>query len=385
MPKPSFEWPWSRANGGIVERKLAPSHRDGPQLPCKVSGMPRLIQALPNGALDLIGDVHGELEALLRLLHRLGVDVERARAPRHLVFVGDLIDRGPDSVGVVEVVERLMQAGVASVVAGNHELNLLAGERKEGNGWFWGDANDHAQFDLRQAAFPSRLADTREQAKIRALFSELPLVLMRDDLRVVHASWDPEAAAKLPEDGDIAKLAAFWEERLEGELQASGLRDRAADERAAFAGLTDERIPPTRHLAAVAAEDAAYQRLNPIKLLTSGAEVEVAPGGHFFVGGKWRFVTRDRWWKRPVDRPTVIGHYWRRREHLTEGRPDVWDDVPPFAWAGDVYCVDYSVGRRFLERFRGRTEKFHGGLGALRWPEREVVFDDRDGSIPTGE
>ncbi|MBM4381406.1 MAG: metallophosphoesterase, partial [Deltaproteobacteria bacterium] len=94
--------------------------------------MPRLFQLLPGGPLDIIGDVHGEAEALLRLLARLGVDVGRRRAARPLVFVGDLVDRGPDSVTVVEVVSRLQEAGLAHCVAGNHELNALAGESKEG-------------------------------------------------------------------------------------------------------------------------------------------------------------------------------------------------------------------------------------------------------------
>lgn len=345
--------------------------------------MPRLIRRLPEGPLDIIGDVHGELEALLALLHRLGVDADRRTAPRHLVFVGDLIDRGPDSVAVVALVEWLVHAGVASVVAGNHELNVLAGDHKEGNGWYWGDASDHVQFDQRRATFSSRLASATERAAIGAFLSELPLVLERDDLRIVHACWDPVAAAKLPQEGSIAALAAGFQQALDAELVSSGLRERAAEERAAFAQLQDQRTEPTRHLAAVAEEDSVHQLRNPVKLLTSGAEVAVLPGSHFFIGGKWRFVTRDRWWRRPVDRPTVVGHYWRRRGAPIEGRADVWDDLPPFDWSGNVFCIDYSVGRRFLERLRGRASNFNGGLGALRWPEREVVFDDRPAPEPT--
>ncbi|MDP2315894.1 MAG: hypothetical protein Q8P41_23565, partial [Pseudomonadota bacterium] len=155
-----------------------------------------------------------------------------------------------------------------------------------------------------------------------------------------------------------------------------------------FAGLRDRAVRPDRHLPAVAEADAAHQLRNPVKLLTSGAEVEVPVGGHFFVSGKWRFVARDRWWRRPVDRPTVVGHYWRRRGPPIEGKMDVWDDVPPFAWAGEVFCVDYSVGRRYAERGRGRdgspARPFDGGLAALQWPERVLVFDDREAPIATG-
>ncbi|MBM4359921.1 MAG: metallophosphoesterase [Deltaproteobacteria bacterium] len=345
--------------------------------------MARLIQRLASGPLDIVGDVHGELEALLSLLGRLGVDVEARTAARPLVFVGDLIDRGPDSVGVVEVVSRLCEAGLAQAVVGNHELNLLAGDRKEGNGWFEGRSDDLAQFDGEERPFPSRHASAHEREKICAFFEQLPLALEREDLRVVHACWDESAARLLPEEADVAGLAAEWHRSLEAELSSSGLRERAAAERREFAGLKNQHVVPDRHLAAVAAHDVARQSRNPVKLLTSGAEVEVMPGAHFFVGGKWRFVTRDAWWRRPVDRPTVVGHYWRRRGAPITGKIDLWDDVPTYGWAGNVFCVDYSVGRRFLERFVGRNDDFVGGLAALRWPEKTVVFDDRAAPIAT--
>ncbi|MDP2311670.1 MAG: metallophosphoesterase, partial [Pseudomonadota bacterium] len=193
--------------------------------------MPKLIQRLPAGPLALIGDVHGELEALLALLHRLGVDPERRRAARPVVFVGDLVDRGPDSVAVVEVVRHLVDAGVAHVVLGNHELNLLQGDRKEGNGWYWGDADDHAQLGAGSVHFRSRLATEDERATIRAFLSELPLVLERHDLRVVHACWNAEAAAALPASGDAAALAEAFARAIHADLAARDVPGRAAAER----------------------------------------------------------------------------------------------------------------------------------------------------------
>jgi hypothetical protein len=348
--------------------------------------MPRLHQPLPEGPLDIVGDVHGEIDALRSLLVRLGVDLERRRASRPVVFVGDLVDRGPDSVAVVELVAALVEAGLAHCVAGNHELNALAGEAKEGNGWLVprpeGDVDGfHAGRDF--VPFPSRRATPAEASRVLAFLRELPLVLERDDLRVVHACWDAEAHRQLPESGDIAALAAAFDQAITERVRTSGLVERAAAERAEFAELRDPHREPTRHLEAVAEEDAVFQLDNPIKLLTSGAERPVNPGAHFYVGGKWRFVRRDRWWRNPVDKPTVVGHYWRRRGPAIEGKDDVWDDLSPFAWAGHVYCVDYSVGRRFKERHHGKHEGFAGGLAALRWPERTLVFDDHDTTIAT--
>jgi hypothetical protein len=153
----------------------------------------------------------------------------------------------------------------------------------------------------------------------------------------------------------------------------------AVKERAEFAGLKDRGLKPTRYLHNVAKEDSTLQSGNPVKLITSGGEVPIPEGSEpFYTGGKWRFVDRDRWWLKDVDRHMVVGHYWRRRAEQVGGRPDPWQGLPAFAWAGKVFCIDYSVGKRFEERAHGAKEQFHGGLGALLWPERVVVFDDRE-------
>ena len=81
----------------------------------------RYVQALAPGALDIIGDVHGEIDALEALLSELGWGEGDAPHPdgRSLVFVGDLVDRGPDSPAVVRRVQALMEAGLAQCVLGN--------------------------------------------------------------------------------------------------------------------------------------------------------------------------------------------------------------------------------------------------------------------------
>ncbi|WP_329429327.1 polynucleotide kinase-phosphatase [Streptosporangium sp. NBC_01495] len=82
------------------------------------------------GPFDIVGDVHGcraELEALLRDLGwEVGPGGAGAIHPegRTAVFVGDLVDRGPDSPGVLRLVMGMVAAGTALCVSGNHEQKL---------------------------------------------------------------------------------------------------------------------------------------------------------------------------------------------------------------------------------------------------------------------
>ncbi|GLZ43430.1 polynucleotide kinase-phosphatase [Actinokineospora sp. NBRC 105648] len=87
------------------------------------------------GPFDVIGDVHGcraELEELLRELgYTLARDAEGRAvgaahpAGRRAVFVGDLVDRGPDTPGVLRLAMGMVEAGTALAVCGNHEQKLV--------------------------------------------------------------------------------------------------------------------------------------------------------------------------------------------------------------------------------------------------------------------
>ncbi|MFF4887857.1 polynucleotide kinase-phosphatase [Streptomyces nigra] len=73
------------------------------------------------GPFDIIGDVHGCASELEALLGKLGYVDGVHPEGRTAVFVGDLVDRGPDSPGVLRRVMAMVKSGDALCVPGNHE------------------------------------------------------------------------------------------------------------------------------------------------------------------------------------------------------------------------------------------------------------------------
>lgn len=90
----------------------------------------------------VIGDVHGRLDLLKDLLAKIHAELDRHPAARCLlVFVGDLIDRGPNSAQVIERLRTYNRPGVQTVfLLGNHEevlLRILRGEAELITKWRW--------------------------------------------------------------------------------------------------------------------------------------------------------------------------------------------------------------------------------------------------------
>ena len=85
----------------------------------------------------VIGDVHGQLQKLCKILrdaHLVDEHLTWAGANAILWFIGDLVDRGPDSISVMNLVIRLQKeapltGGQVACLLGNHELMMLAAYR----------------------------------------------------------------------------------------------------------------------------------------------------------------------------------------------------------------------------------------------------------------
>lgn len=303
---------------------------------------------------DIIGDIHGHADKLEALLKKLGY-TERAgcwqHASRTAIFVGDFIDRGPTQIRSVNLVRRMVEAGKAQAVMGNHELNAIAwhtpdpGQPEE----FlrphfnepWGAKNRHQH--------QSFLTEVEHNAALHSdvigWFKTLPLWLDLPGIRVVHACWHTSLMDWLAPQLNAGQY-------LQDALLLPALRD-PADE-------TEK-------------DNAEPSIFKAVEALTKGVEIPLPEGLSFQdKDGIERRRVRVRWWDTdaetyrqaallsnelrdrlpdiaippharfavPTDKPVFFGHYW-----LT-GEPDVLSDASA--------CVDYSAGK-------------DGPLVAYRW------------------
>jgi hypothetical protein len=341
----------------------------------------KLIGSLFDGPLDIVGDVHGEIEPLRQLLGQLGYNQEGGHPEhRRLVFVGDLGDRGPDSPAVGELVMSLVERDLAQCILGNHELNLLRGDHKDGDAWFR-DPNRKEQLEGGEFAH-SRVAPEDFKGRYREFLASLPLALERSDLRIVHAAWMPREIETLRfAHGSAIEVYREYEILTNKLIHMEGLKERADREKVTWGHLLEDRNSKVPLLTALGECDERYQMGNPVRAITSG--VERLASAPFWSSGKWRMCDRVKWWNEyEADIPVIIGHYWRRRwpvdgsAHAGSKR-DLFGNAGPTDWMGakrNVFCVDYSIGARYEERKAGKTQ-FDTCLAAMRWPERELWFE----------
>jgi protein phosphatase len=122
-----------------------------------------------HGPFDIIGDVHGCFDELQEILGRLGYQViapENAdqsfqvRHPegRKVVFLGDLVDRGPATPAVLRLAMDMVASGCALCVPGNHDVKLLRKLKGHDVKLTHGIAESLAQLEQESAAFKERIA-----------------------------------------------------------------------------------------------------------------------------------------------------------------------------------------------------------------------------------
>ncbi|MAS34772.1 MAG: metallophosphoesterase [Anaerolineaceae bacterium] len=156
-------------------------------------------------AVYVIGDIHGQYAAMVRVLRNAGlIDANRrwSGGDAQLWFLGDFVDRGPDGIGVIELVMQLQNqaadaGGLVQGVIGNHDMLLLAAYRfgrhksvvaeayRTGQHVTPGTVDSFISLWLNSGGFPGDLA--RMTRKHVTWLSYLPAMARVGDKLLAHA------------------------------------------------------------------------------------------------------------------------------------------------------------------------------------------------------
>jgi protein phosphatase len=187
------------------------------------------------GPFDIIGDIHGCYTELSALLSQLGYsqsndaadgDLETIFTPppgRKAVFLGDLVDRGPNSPAVLRLVMHMVDRGLAYCVPGNHDIKLLRKLRGRDVQLTHGIVETLQQLEKEPPDFRNQVAKFLDGLVSHYVFDEGRLV-------VAHAGMKQEMQGR--GSGKVRDFALFGE--TTGEVDEFGLPVRynwAADYR----------------------------------------------------------------------------------------------------------------------------------------------------------
>ena len=289
---------------------------------------------------DIIGDVHGQCDNLEGLLSCLGYRKSKGvyrHDERTAIFVGDLIDRGPDQVRVVELVRSMVDTGAALAVLGNHEYNAIAYATPDGRGDFLrthhGDKGEKNY--IQHKDFLHQVGEgSAQHEQVIAWFATLPLWLDLTTFRVVHACWHEPSIKALRRRGFGAGLVT---DDLLRAACTTGTDDYdCVDTILKGPEISLKGYEPfqdkdghLRHKARLRWWDheattlAALAEISPEAL---GANGEPHPGLPEVAIAKKRSFLYD-----PLAVPVFFGHYWRIG--------------PPQLTGVNTVCVDFSASR----------------------------------------
>jgi len=184
-----------------------------------------------HGPFDIVGDVHGCFDELCLLLEKLGYAVIANNGSysvtppqgRKLVFVGDLVDRGPGTTQVLKLAMSMVESGTALCVPGNHDAKLLRKLKGKNVQITHGLADTLAQMESESEEF---------KQKVARFIDDLVSHYVLDDgnLVIAHAGMKEEMQGR--GSGKVREFALYGE--TTGETDEFGLPVRynwAADYR----------------------------------------------------------------------------------------------------------------------------------------------------------
>jgi protein phosphatase len=173
-----------------------------------------------HGPFDVIGDVHGCMDELLELMAQLGYQVSRENDEflvvppegRKLIFLGDLVDRGPAIADVLRLVMTMVAADQAICVPGNHDVKLMKALQGRSVQQTHGLAESLAKLDKETPEFRKQIA---------GFFDELVSHFVFDDGKLVVAHAGMKESMQGRGSGKVREFALYGE--TTGETDEFGL------------------------------------------------------------------------------------------------------------------------------------------------------------------
>jgi serine/threonine protein phosphatase 1 len=161
-----------------------------------------------------IGDVHGRLDLLHRLIGMIEDDLAHGHPATRLIFLGDVIDRGPDSAELVALLMKLDGNPRVTVLKGNHEAALAdawRGDHDALEGWLanGGDATlrsygaDRASLETADTRTLFRLLQRTIPERVIRWCERLPVSERVDGYMFVHAGVRPGVALEAQSEDDM--------------------------------------------------------------------------------------------------------------------------------------------------------------------------------------
>jgi serine/threonine protein phosphatase 1 len=167
---------------------------------------PRLDSAVWPAVVYAIGDVHGHLDLLRQLEAKIAADAKDIEGEKWLVTLGDYIDRGPDSSGVIAHVMGPAPEGFKRIaLVGNHEqimLDCLAVPDIDSPWVRYGGVETLASYGMSVEDVTHTLRDRLPQAHLKFM-AELPLCLTLPGYFFVHAGIRPGIALQKQAETDL--------------------------------------------------------------------------------------------------------------------------------------------------------------------------------------
>ncbi|TDO72686.1 serine/threonine protein phosphatase 1 [Halanaerobium saccharolyticum] len=138
----------------------------------------------------VIGDIHGEIDELKKIIEKINYDPDQDK----LIFVGDYVDRGADSYQVYKYIRKL-DNGKNIFLRGNHEEMMIDAVLNENNIDLW----YHNGGQETETGFPNR----SELNKAAQYFASLPYYHAAEDYIFVHAGINPSKSLEEQTEHDL--------------------------------------------------------------------------------------------------------------------------------------------------------------------------------------